>query len=343
MQQEIKILPIDADLYSAFYDILQATEWGNPMLPMSYNDKLWGYVLSIGDNIIGGWVGNMRGDIPFARIFTKCVYFDSYPIFINTEYEHKYVDTFIKEVKSYAKREKIVIFNLTHWVRGEQNISLDKYEKHATFAYNISISLDEIYAKLDRLKRRTIKKAEQNELEVNFYLGEAAIPYLEAFQQLRSITQQRAIQNNANASMLLKSNEFFINLLRNHKTYLANVIYNNQCVAAVTFIVGGKTIYAHMSGSDSDANKATGSGTYYYWKAVEYFKELGYTNFDFGGCPIKPTEDDPAYGIFMFKQGFGGEYREFEGGHVIISSWKYKILQFILSQRKLLRLFSKKL
>ena len=124
---------------------------------------------------------------------------------------------------------------------------------------------------------------------------------------------------------------------------MACVTHNDKCVAAVTFIIGGSTVYAHMSGSDSEANKTTGSGTYYYWKAIEYFKNLGYTKFDFGGCPFQPTPEDPAYGIFMFKQGFGAEYKEFEGGKIIINKLRYKILQFLMSQRKLLRFFSKKL
>jgi lipid II:glycine glycyltransferase (peptidoglycan interpeptide bridge formation enzyme) len=143
--------------------------------------------------------------------------------------------------------------------------------------------------------------------------------------------------------MLLKSDDFFINLIKNNRTILANVIHNNKCVAAVTFIIGGKTVYAHMSGSDSEANKTTGAGTYYYWKAIEYFKELGYDQFDFGGCPLNPIQEDPAYGIFMFKQGFGGDYQEFSCGKIIIAPLSYKLLQFLLSQRKLLRLFSKNL
>lgn len=343
MQPTIKIVPITAELYPIYYDMVQHTQWGNPMLPTAYHNKLWGDVLLVENQVIGGWVGTIRGDIPVARFITKSVYFDSYPIFANVSDEQKYIDDLIFAIKQHAKKERVVMINLTHWARGHRNIALDVYEKCATFIFDLSLNVEDLYAKLDRLKRRTIKKAEQAELVVNFYDGELAIPQIASFQQLRSITQQRAIQNNANASMLLKSDDFIINLMKNHKTVLANVIYNNQCVAAVTFIIGGQTVYAHMSGSDSEANKTTGAGTYYYWKAIEYFKKLGYTHFDFGGCPLNPTNDDPAYGIFMFKQGFGGDYHEFDGGQIIIAPRKYKLLQFLLSQRKLLRLLSKKL
>ena len=343
MQQEIKIIPICKELYPSFYHLVQSTKWGNPMLPENYNTNLWGDVVCRGDQVIGGWVGNLRGNIPLAKLITKSVYFDSYPVFEDIANEQKYIDDLISTIKQHAKKDHIVMLNLTHWVRGKRNISLDIHQKNSTFTYDLTLDIEDLYSKLDRLKRRTIKKAEQANLEVIFYSGESAIPQLSSFQHLRSITQQRAVNNNASASMLLKSDDFFINLLTNHKTILVNVLHNNQCVAAVTFIIGGKTVYAHMSGSDAEANKTTGSGTFYYWKAVEYFKTMGCEIFDFGGCPLHPTNDDPAYGIFMFKQGFGGDYHEFDGGKIIISSWKYKILSFLLSQRKLLRFFSKKL
>lgn len=343
MQQEIKIIPLTKELYPSFYHLVQTTKWGNPMLPESFQPNLWGDLVCEGDKVIGGWVGNVRGNIPLVKWITKSVYFDSYPVFSDVSYEQKYVDDLMSMIKQHAKKDNIVILNLTHWVRGNINITLDVCQKCATFICDLSSNVEDLYAKLDRLKRRTIKKAEQAELAVNFYTGESALPQLKSFQQLRGITQQRAIRKNANASMLLKSDDFFISLIKNNRTILANVIHNNKCVAAVTFIIGGKTVYAHMSGSDSEANKTTGAGTYYYWKAIEYFKELGYDQFDFGGCPLNPIQEDPAYGIFMFKQGFGGDYQEFSCGKIIIAPLSYKLLQLLLSQRKLLRLFSKNL
>ena len=65
--------------------------------------------------------------------------------------------------------------------------------------------------------------------------------------------------------------------------------------------------------------------------------------FDMGGVPQSPTAEHPAYGVYVFKRSFGGAYQEFDGGKIIISPTKYRLLNFLLSQRKLLRLFSKKL
>ena len=144
--------------------------------------------------------------------------------------------------------------------------------------------------------------------------------------------------------MLLKSDTFFERLFATHKTTLAVVrTQEGKIVAAATFIESGATVYAHMSGSDAEANRATGSGTYYYWKAIEYFRAKGLRQFDFGGCPVDPSEDDPAFGVFVFKRGFGGTYLSAREGQIIISKQKYRLLNFLLSQRKLLRLVSKRL
>lgn len=341
----MKFIPLTEVYYAAFYDLLQSTQWGNPMLPVAYSDSLWGMLMQDSTGtIVGGWVGTLRGNAPMVRCIAKSVYFDSYPIFQSPEDEAQYLPYLIESVKQYARKSHIVMLNLTHWIRGNCSIALDKEAPCATFYYDLSMSMENLYNQLDRLKKRTIKKAEANQLDVQFYAGKEAIPYIPQFQALRKETQQRAIEHNQNASMLLKSDTFFERLFATHKTTLAVVrTQEGKIVAAATFIESGATVYAHMSGSDAEANRATGSGTYYYWKAIEYFRAKGLKQFDFGGCPVDPSEDDPAFGVFVFKRGFGGTYLSAREGQIIISKQKYRLLNFLLSQRKLLRLVSKRL
>ena len=90
MQESIKIIPINAEIYPVFYTIVQSSQWGNLMLPMEYNSKLWGDIVYLNDEIVGGWIGIIKGDIPVARIITKSVYLDSYPIFINENINKEY-------------------------------------------------------------------------------------------------------------------------------------------------------------------------------------------------------------------------------------------------------------
>ena len=105
----------------------------------------------------------------------------------------------------------------------------------------------------------------------------------------------------------------------------------------------GATVYYYSGGSDYELNKKYSCSAYILWKAICWFNEQGTDIFDMGGVPAQPTKNHPAYGVYAFKRSFGGEYREFEIGKIIISCWKHKLLNWILSQRKVLRFFSTKL
>ena len=344
MQQEIKILPITKELYPSYYHLVQTTKWGNPMLPESFNTNLWGDVVCIGDIVIGGWVGNLRGNIPLAKWITKSVYFDSYPVFGNHEYYNAYQDTLINTIKHHALKDGITILNLTHWVRsGELDVNINDVELVASFVVNLEQSEELLFKNIDSAKQRNVKKSNKFDLEILVCKGEESIKYLEDFQRLRENTQTRAISKNKQASMLLKSNEFFHTLMMQPNAYLLLGKYEDSVVSVALILQGGDTVYYHSGGSDIEVNRKTCCSAYMFWKALLYFKENGIKYFDFGGCPVRPTEEHPAYGVYRFKKGFGGEYIEFNGGKIIINKWKYKLLNLLLSQRKLLRLFSKKL
>lgn len=342
MQQEIKIVPINAELYPAYYKLVQATRWGNPMLPIEYNNNLWGNVLLDGTSLVGGWVGIIRGDIPLARLITKSVYFDAYPVFTIDEIMNLYQDMLIDSMKLRAKQEGITMFNLTHWIRlGKLNI--DKINLVASFVVDLEQDEEQLFKNIDSAKQRNVKKARKFDLEILVCKGEESIKYLDDFQYLRENTQARAISKNKQASMLLKSNNFFHALMLQPNAYLLLGKYEGSVVSVALILKGGDTVYYHSGGSDIEINRKTCCSAYMFWKALLHFKEKGIKCFDFGGCPVRPDEDHPAYGVYRFKKGFGGEYMEFDGGHIIIHPWRYKILQFILSQRKILRVFSKKL
>lgn len=342
MQQEIKILPITKELYPSYYHLVQTTKWGNPMLPESFNTNLWGDVLCIGDIVIGGWVGNLRGNIPLAKWITKSVYFDSYPVFGNHEYYNAYQDTLINTIKHHAQKEGITMLNLTHWVR-EGNLQIDAMEHNATFLTQLQKSEDELWTLVESKQRNCVRKGEKSGVEFLVCKGEESLVYLSDFQRLRQHTQQHAIKNHAKASMLLKSDNFFRSLFLNNNTILFVGKADNRVATVALMVQSGQTVYYYSGGSDYELNKKYSCSAFTLWKSICYCNELGIKYFDMGGVPTQPTKDHPAYGVYAFKRSFGGEYIEFNGGKIIINKWKYKLLNLLLSQRKLLRLFSKKL
>ena len=312
------------------------------MLPESFSSNLWGNVICQGNIVIGGWVGNLRGNIPLVKKITKSVYFDSYPVFENLEYYNAYHDTLINTIKLHAQNEGITILNLTHWVR-DGYLQIDEIGQNATFLTPLQKTEDELWKLVESKQRNCIRKGEKSGVEFLVCRGEESLVYLSDFQRLRQQTQQHAIKKHARASMLLKSDEFFRSLFLNNNSILFIGKADNQVATVALMVQSGKTVYYYSGGSDYELNKKYSCSAFILWKSICYCNELGIKYFDMGGVPTQPTKDHPAYGVYAFKRSFGGEYVEFDCGKIIINKWKYILLNFILSQRKLLRLFSTKL
>ncbi len=341
---QTEIVKISSSLYSVYYQLVQQTAWGNPMLPDVYDDSLWGDIVLQDDKVVGGWVGTLRGNGHLTKYIAKSVYFDAYPIFQTQELEQSYLTQLIEAVKQHAKNEHIVMLNLTHWVRGKQMPLMVSKQTEATFLIDVSLSEEQLWKQLEGSLRNKIRKAEKNGVIVDALKGENALHYLPDFQNLRKTTQVRSVKHNGKTSMLLKSDEFFTKKMMQHNATLFIAKMNEVVVSASLIMQGGKTAYFYMSGSDLVADRTTGCSAYLKWKAITYFCNSDEIQFvDMGGVPFHPDELHPAYGAYRFKKSFGGEYQEFDGGQIAISPMRYKILHWLLGQRRLLRMFSNKL
>ena len=343
MCMSYKIAKIGRENYAEYLALVKRSQWGNLLLPDEWNDGLWGGVVAEKDQVIGGWVGVYRGNKRFVKWIAKSVYFDAYPIFATEEFASKYQSSFIERMRAWAKEEQIVMFNLTHWVRGWQLPNLN-IEHNATFLLPLQETSDAQWKLVESKQRNIVRKGEKNGVEVRALTGEAATAELPTLQLLREQTQQHAIQKHANASMLLKSDNFFANLLQHTDATLFIGSVDGKPATVAVMIVSGETAYYYSGGSDYELNRQTGSSAYVIWKAIEYYRELpGVKYMDMGGVPVKPELTHPAYGVYAFKRSFGGTYMEFDAGTIVINKFKYRVVKFLLKQRKLLRMFSKSL
>lgn len=349
----ISIIPLSKMHYPVFYKLVQSTRWGNPMLPACYSSSLWGMLLfetpeseplknTVAPRLIGGWVGTLRGNVPLLRLLAKSVYFDSYPVFTTPEAETNYLPELMSAVRHYARRTGVILLNLTHWVRGNA-LPIDMPVLEATFCTALHTTSDHLWKQVESKQRNCIRKAEKSGVVVEIYKGEAALPYLNEFQRLRQATQQHAIQNHNQASMLLKSDTFFADKFCDPKATLFVGKVENSIAAVALMLHSGDTVYYYSGGSNYDLNRRYCCSALLIWRAITYYNDLGVACFDMGGVPVSPSKYHPAYGVYAFKRSFGGIYQEYKGGVIPISPVRYRLLRFLLSQRKLLRLFSNKL
>ena len=327
--------------YSLFLPIVQQNQWGNILLPNEYNLNLWGGVVYGDDMMIGGWIGSLRGNKPIVKWFAKSVYFDSYPMFVSKDLEKDCQKELIDTMREWAKQEGIVMFNLTHWVRGYELPYL-QVQHNATFLLPLQDTCEAQMKLIESSQRNKIRKGEKNGIVVRVYTGSDAVREIPILQSIREQTQEHALQRNSSASILLKSDRYFENLFLHANSTLFIGYYEEKPVTVLVVQQSGKTACSYSGGSDYDINRKIACSAYVRWKAIEYYIEQpGVDYMDMGGVPPTPKEDDPAYGVYMFKRSFGGEYMEFDMGEIVINQWKYALVKFALSQRKLLRLFSK--
>lgn len=339
----VRIEKIAEENYAQYRAIVEQTQWGNLLLPDTYEENLWGGAVYEDEQIVGGWVGVYRGNKRVVKWIAKSVYFDSYPAFIAAEKAEEYQAQLIDTMREWAKRENIVIFNLTHWVRGRELPGL-QVEHNATFLLPLQETSEAQWKLVESKQRNIVRKGEKNGVEVRALQSEDAIAELPTLQILREQTQQHAIQKNANASMLLKSDTFFANLFRYTDATLFIGSVEGKPATVAVMIASGETAYYYSGGSDYELNRQTGSSAYVIWSAIEHYRESKEVKYmDLGGVPVQPEPTHPAYGVYAFKRSFGGEYMEFDAGVIVINKAKYAVLKWLLKQRKLLRLFSKSL
>jgi lipid II:glycine glycyltransferase (peptidoglycan interpeptide bridge formation enzyme) len=83
---------------------------------------------------------------------------------------------------------------------------------------------------------------------------------------------------------------------------------------ALTWRCGEREVY--QSAATNDAGRSAYAAYALLWRCIIEARKGGARRFDFGGIPVDVTrKDDPMYGPYLFKKGFGGTPRRFVGAH----------------------------
>jgi peptidoglycan pentaglycine glycine transferase (the first glycine) len=77
------------------------------------------------------------------------------------------------------------------------------------------------------------------------------------------------------------------------------------------FHFGEKAWY--MYGASSDRHRRLMPNHLLQWEAMRWAKAHGCTSYDMWGAPEVLDESDPMWGVFRFKEGFGGEFTSYLG------------------------------
>ncbi len=83
---------------------------------------------------------------------------------------------------------------------------------------------------------------------------------------------------------------------------------------AMTWRCGQRELYMYGASNDEGRKRYASYGLQ--WECIAAAKMSGALTYDLGGIPVDPSrKDDPMYGPYLFKKGFGGTPRAYVGAH----------------------------
>jgi len=171
-----------------------------------------------------------------------------------------------------------------------------------TLYLDLTRTEDELLAGMDRRTRYNVKLAGRKGVTVRASRDPAD---LRVFYDLLARTTERK-------GFLVHSLAYYekvLELLGPAGTLLLAEAEGEVLAASFVLAFGRYAYYAHAASSSRRRElKATNKIV---WEAVRWAKAAGHEVFDFWGIPREPSPDNPLYGVYTFKKGFGGKEVEF--------------------------------
>ena len=108
---------------------------------------------------------------------------------------------------------------------------------------------------------------------------------------------------------LIRPAAYYVKLWRyfmeNDLAYMLIAEYENKPIAHVILFHFGQTCW-YFYGASANEERERMPTYALQWEAMKWAKQRGYKFYDMWGAPNEFKEDDPMWGVFMFKRGFRG-------------------------------------
>jgi len=216
----------------------------------------------------------------------------------------KYIDDFYKTMKDTQDRENISIYSKEYYL----NFYKVLHKNNHSDIYIVYLN-----------KKKTLKLLNNNLTDLK-----------KNQESLTSDNKKKELQNQIDKLVKLIDE---INEIKVDKLPLSSII---------TTKYGDKVWTVH--GGNNTHLRSLNSNYLIYYEIIKDAVNEGYKTIDFFGTSFNPTQDDPEYGIWLFKKRLGGEYTEFIGEFdYIFKPFVYKMFNILVPiHRKIAKLKSKK-
>jgi lipid II:glycine glycyltransferase (peptidoglycan interpeptide bridge formation enzyme) len=179
----------------------------------------------------------------------------------------------------------------------------------ATLELDLALDEDALFGALEKDTRWSVRQSEKRGVTVRDALGE---PDLRSLYELYAETGRRA-------RFITRTWDYYrriwgaLTAAGHAKVRLAE--REGAAVAgALVWRCGEREVY--QSAATNDAGRTAYAAYALLWRCIIEARRSGARRFDFGGIPVDVTrKDDPMYGPYLFKKGFGGRPRRFVGAH----------------------------
>jgi lipid II:glycine glycyltransferase (peptidoglycan interpeptide bridge formation enzyme) len=228
---------------------------------------------------------------------------------------------FLENVIIYIKKDKLCdwIQQGPNWALFNTFPSASKAVRFGTYRiYLKGKSEDELYSAIYNADRRSIRKAENNNVMVK-----KGVDYLNDCLEIINSTARTANLDSLSADYAKKLLNFLNDNIKIYVSYKEDI---PQCSAV--FIGNKFCTYAHYAGSIIKAFR--GSNVLLNWEAIKDAKNNGCEYFDFVGARINPPPGSKLERIQRFKEHFGSELIQGYLWKMNFSVFKYYIYQFIV-------------
>lgn len=181
------------------------------------------------------------------------------------------------------------------------------------FRLDIASSEDELLAAMQSKTRYNLRLAKRKGVTVRIAQTEEE---LSVFYRLLEETAQRD-------HFLIRSYSYYQDIWRlfvipgTAKIFLAD--YQGEILAGTLAFYCGNLAW-YLYGASGNFQRNLMPNYLLQWEMIRWARSLGCEVYDFRGVPKGDQQDDPLYGLYRFKKGFGAQFTEFIGEYDLVLS-----------------------